>query len=96
MPKQTHAQQLATRFAKLGYNDIAPASRHAVKRLLLDYLGVALAGSQSESGEIAREFAHKHGGGTQSQLFGDKGKASMTAAAFANAIAWSVSETVPI
>ena len=57
MPKQTHAQQLATRFAKLGYNDIAPASRHAVKRLLLDYLGVALAGSQSESGVIARRFA---------------------------------------
>ena len=86
MTTQTHAQQLANRFAKLNYNDLTPESRHAVKRLLLDYLGVALAGSQSESGEIAREFARLHGAGKQSQLFGDKGRASMTAAAFANAI----------
>ena len=66
------------------------ATRHSVKRLLLDYLGVALAGSQSESGVIARRFAREQGSGAQSQLFGDlfgnKGKASMTAAAFANAI----------
>ena len=83
---QTLAQQVANRFAKLSYNSLPAASRHAVKRLLLDYLGVALAGSQSESGEIARHFALKHGSGNQSQLFGDKGRASMTAAAFANAI----------
>lgn len=83
---QTLAQQVAARYAKLSYNSLPAASRHAVKRLLLDYLGVALAGSQSESGEIAREFARLHGAGKQSQLFGDKGRASMTAAAFANAI----------
>ncbi|MBM3343803.1 MAG: MmgE/PrpD family protein [Betaproteobacteria bacterium] len=86
MPQPTLATQVAHRFAKLSYNNLPAAARHAVKRLLLDYLGVALAGSQSESGEIAREFALKHGGGTQSQLFGDKGRASITAAAFANAI----------
>ena len=44
MTTQTHAQQLANRFAKLNYNNLTPESRHAVKRLLLDYLGVALAG----------------------------------------------------
>jgi 2-methylcitrate dehydratase PrpD len=82
----TLAQQTAARFAKLSYSSLPAASRHAVKRLLLDYLGVALAGSQSESGEIARHFACLHGSGRQSQLFGDKGRASMTAAAFANAI----------
>jgi len=86
MTQQTHAQQLATRFAKLGYNDIAPASRHAVKRLLLDYLGVALAGSQSESGRIARRFAREHGGKGEARLIGDKAKSTMTSAAFANAI----------
>ena len=58
---QTLAQQVAARYAKLSYNSLPAASRHAVKRLLLDYLGVALAGSQSESGEIAREFARLHG-----------------------------------
>ncbi len=83
---QTIAQQLAQRFAKLSYNDLAPESRHAVKRLLLDYLGVAIAGSQSESGLIARRFAREHGGKGEARLIGDKGKSSMTAAAFANAI----------
>jgi 2-methylcitrate dehydratase PrpD len=86
MTQQTHARQLATRFAKLGYNDITPASRHAVKRLLLDYLGVALAGSQSESGHIARRFAREQGGKTGAQLIGDKAKSSMATTAFANAI----------
>ncbi len=89
MTQQTHAQQLAARFAKLGYNDITPASRHAVKRLLLDYLGVALAGSQSESGEIARRFAREQGatsGKAGAQLIGDKARSSMATSAFANAI----------
>ena len=87
--QQTHAQQLATRFAKLSYNDITPASRHAVKRLLLDYIGVALAGSQSESGHIARRFAREQGAtGTKTgaQLIGDNAKSSMATTAFANAI----------
>jgi 2-methylcitrate dehydratase PrpD len=83
---QTLAQQLAQRFAKLSYNDLTPESRHAVKRLLLDYTGVALAGSQSESGVIARRFARGHGGKSESRLIGDSGKSSMTATAFANAI----------
>ena len=86
MTQQTHAQQLAARFAKLSYNDITPASRHAVKRLLLDYLGVALAGSQSESGHIARRFAREQGGKSGAQLIGDKAKSSMATSAFANAI----------
>ncbi|MEQ1774103.1 MAG: MmgE/PrpD family protein [Burkholderiales bacterium] len=86
MTQQTHAQQLATRFAKLSYNEIAPASRHAVKRLLLDYLGVALAGSQSESGVIARRFAREQGGKSGAQLIGDSAKSSMATTAFANAI----------
>jgi 2-methylcitrate dehydratase PrpD len=86
MTKQTHAQQLANRFSKLSYNDIEPASRHAVKRLLLDYLGVALAGSQSESGHIARRFAREQGGKSGAQLIGDSAKSSMATTAFANAI----------
>lgn len=86
MAQQTHAQKLANRFSKLGYNDIAPESRHAVKRLLLDYLGVALAGSQSESGLIARRFAREQGGKTGAQLIGDSAKSSMATTAFANAI----------
>ena len=86
MTTQTHAQKLAARFAKLAYNDIGPESRHAVKRLLLDYLGVALAGSQSESGHIARRFAREQGGKSGAQLIGDNAKSSMATTAFANAI----------
>ncbi len=86
MTQQTHARQLATRFSKQTYNDIAPASRHAVKRLLLDYLGVALAGSQSESGRIARRFAREQGGKSGARLIGDNAKSSMATTAFANAI----------
>jgi 2-methylcitrate dehydratase PrpD len=83
---QTIAQQLAQRFAKLSYNDLTPESRHAVKRLLLDYTGVALAGSQSESGVIARRFAREQGGKSGAQLIGDGAKTSMATTAFANAI----------
>ena len=53
----TYAEKLAARFAGLKYNDLPENTRHGVKRLLLDYLGVALGGSQTESGEVARAFA---------------------------------------
>jgi 2-methylcitrate dehydratase PrpD len=86
MQPQTYAQQLAARFAALRYNDIAPASREAVKKLLLDYLGVALAGSQTESGKIARRFAKEHGGKAQARLIGDNARVDITTASFANAI----------
>jgi 2-methylcitrate dehydratase PrpD len=86
MQKQTYAQQLAARFTALTLNDIEPPSRHAVKRLLMDYLGVALAGSQSESGEIARRFAKEHGAKPQARLIGDTARVDSTVAAFANAI----------
>ena len=58
---RTLAMQIAARHARLSYNQVPAASRHAMKRLLLDYLGVAIAGSQTESGEIAREFATRQG-----------------------------------
>ncbi|HSQ05083.1 MAG TPA: MmgE/PrpD family protein, partial [Burkholderiales bacterium] len=86
MAQQTYAQQLAARFTALSLNQIDDKSRAAVKRLLMDYLGVALAGSQSESGRIARKFAIEHGGKAQARLIGDNARVPMTAAAFANAI----------
>ena len=47
MKTKTYAHQLAARFSALTLNQIDAPSRTAVKRLLMDYLGVALAGSQS-------------------------------------------------
>lgn len=86
MEQKTYAHQLATRFSALSLGDIKPDSRAAVKRLLMDYLGVALAGSQTESGRIARRFAKAHGGKPQARLIGDNARVPMTAAALANAI----------
>lgn len=83
---QTYAQQLAKRFAALKLKDVDAPSRTAVKKLLMDYLGVALAGSQSESGRIARRFAKEHGAAPQARLIGDGARVDITAAAFANAI----------
>ena len=83
---KTYAAKLAARFAGMRYNDLPEASRHAVKRLLLDYLGVAVGGSQTESGKVARAFALDQGGKGQSRVIGDHARVSMTNAAFANAI----------
>jgi 2-methylcitrate dehydratase PrpD len=82
----TLAVKLAEHHAKLNYRQIPEAGRHAMKRLLLDYIGVAIAGSQSESGVIAREFAAQQGKAAESTLIGGNGRVPMAAAAFANAI----------
>lgn len=84
--KPTIAAQLAAHHASLSYRQITPEGRHAMKRLLLDYIGVAIAGSQSESGVIAREFAAQQGKAAQATLIGGHGRVPMAAAAFANAI----------
>jgi 2-methylcitrate dehydratase PrpD len=82
----TYAQKLAERFTRLSYRQIPQESRHAVKRLLLDYLGVAAAGSQTESGAVAREFAGLQGAASEATLIGGSGRVPMAAASFANAI----------
>src|SRR5207253_465277 len=73
-------------FAGMKYNDLPENSRHGVKRLLMDYLGVAVGGSQTESGKVARAFAKDQGGKGPARLVGDNARVSMTSAAFANAI----------
>ena len=86
MTEATASRRLAARFSRFGLDDIPEGSREAVKRLLLDYLGVALAGSQSESGEVARKFGREHGGQPQARLVGDGSQVDITVAAFVNAI----------
>ena len=63
-PDRTLARKLAEHHVRLTYSRIPAGSRHAMKRLLLDYIGVAIAGSQTESGVIAREFATLQGKAT--------------------------------
>lgn len=86
MTERTHAEKLAVKFSSLRHGSLPADSRHAVKRLLLDYLGVAVAGSRTESGKIARRFATEQGGKAQARLVGDSARVPMANAAFANAI----------
>ena len=83
---KTIAEQLAAHFEAFGNQALTDANRKAVKRLLLDYLGVALAGSQTESGEVARAFALSVEGRSDATLIGGSGRAPAMMAAFANAI----------
>ncbi len=83
---RTLAAQLAAHHSRLSYRQVPEASRHAMKRLLLDYLGVAIAGSQTESGVIAREFAKLQGKAPEATLIGGRERVPMAAAGFANAI----------
>jgi 2-methylcitrate dehydratase PrpD len=82
----TIATRLAQHFHQFDYRQLPDASRHAVKRLLLDYLGVAIAGSQTESGHAARMFAQCGNAKGGSTLIGDSARVPAPLAAFANAI----------
>lgn len=84
--KPTLADRLGDHFRAFDYARLPEASRRAVKRLLLDYLGVAIAGSQTESGEVARKFAAITGGHAEASLVGGERRVPAMQAAFANAI----------
>jgi 2-methylcitrate dehydratase PrpD len=82
----TASAQLAARFRGFTYDSLPPSTVQGLKRLLLDYLGVAIAGSRSDSGSIAREFALLDGGTPQATVIGDTRLATAAQAAFANGI----------
>lgn len=82
----TLADQLGAHFSRFQYADLTADTRKAVKRLLLDYLGVAVSGSQTESGKVARAFAAVTGGHAEATLIGGTGRVPAMQAAFANAI----------
>jgi len=82
----TLAERLADHFTRFDDTRLPEASRSAVKRLLLDYIGVAIAGSQTESGEIARAFGAVTGGKAEATLIGGNLRVPAMQAAFANAI----------
>jgi len=81
------SSRLVARFSGMRYSGLSAESRTAVKRLLLDYLGVAIGGSRSESGEIASAFVKADGGRAEASVIGDGARVPVGAAAFANAIA---------
>ncbi len=82
----TYAEQLADHFGAFEHHTLTSETRKAVKRLLLDYIGVAVAGSQTGSGIAARRYAASMGGHEQASLIGGQGKAPAMLAALANAV----------
>ncbi|WIY53172.1 MmgE/PrpD family protein [Devosia sp. YIM 151766] len=82
----TVAEQLGRHFSGLDYDAIPAAEIEKAKRLVLDYFGVAIAGSQTTSGAIARKFASECAGRPVATLIGSSDRSSAPDAAFANAI----------
>ncbi|WP_167133209.1 MmgE/PrpD family protein [Paramicrobacterium chengjingii] len=82
----TLASALAARVTSLTANDLTPDAERRLKDLVFDYLGVALRGSQAESGRIVREYVAAQGGADDSTVIGQPGRVPASQAAFANAI----------
>jgi len=83
----TPSEILANHFANISISDLPPKLIADAKTLILDYLGVGIAGSQTDSGAIAARFAIETGGKAESTLIGHAGRVPAVHAAFANAIA---------
>jgi 2-methylcitrate dehydratase PrpD len=83
----TASELLADHFVGLRPDDLPPKLIEDAKTLVLDYLGVALAGSQTDSGSIAARFAAETGGAGEATIVGDGRLVPAVHAAFANAIA---------
>ena len=83
---QTASEVLADHFVALDVADIPTKLIDDAKTLVLDYLGVALAGSQTDSGRISRRFVVETGGYPEATLIGDGRRVPAVHAALANAI----------
>ncbi|MCZ6876310.1 MAG: MmgE/PrpD family protein [bacterium] len=66
------------------YDDIAAEAFRLSKRLVLDWLGTALAGYAEEGGQIVTEYVREMGGTPESTLIGSGCKSSAASTAFAN------------
>lgn len=83
---------IARDFAKYFHNEfkfenIPATTIEGIKVLLMDYLGVALKGTQTETGKITREYFTEKGGRQEATLFDSNTKLPAESVAFANAVA---------
>lgn len=82
----TFTSELAAHFGSVTHAGLPKANLHEMKRLILDFLGVALNGSRTDSGRIAGEFAVELGGVAESTVLGRTERVPAVHAAFANAV----------
>jgi 2-methylcitrate dehydratase PrpD len=83
----TLTEELADVLVRRTVEDLGSEPRQEAKRLLLDFLGVAIAGSQMSTGRISSRFAVELGGPAEATLAGGGTRVAAVHAAFANAIA---------
>jgi 2-methylcitrate dehydratase PrpD len=72
--------------SELKFEDIPREVIERAKRQILDVIGVALAGSTQEVGQIALRFVERTGGTPECAVWGTKVRSSAPQAAFANGI----------
>jgi 2-methylcitrate dehydratase len=79
--------EILARYATtLTYRDLTPTTVHEVKRKLIDALGCALGGYDSEPSVIARRLAAARTGAPAARVLGDNHRTTPEMAAFANAV----------
>lgn len=81
----TISERLAEHFSGLKWEQVPKDKGQVLKHLILDYLGVAAAGSRTESGSVASAYALT-GGVPEATVITAGAKTSMGQAALANAI----------
>ncbi len=78
------SQELARFVVETKFEDLPEAVVHEAKRTLLDSVGCALAGIQTDKGRISIALARRLGGPPESSIIGIGDKVSCSSAAFAN------------
>lgn len=82
----TAARQLAQHFSSVSPESLPEVPMHEMHRLLLDFLGVAISGSQTDTGVIAAEVMASVEGAPQATLVVRGDKIPAMNAAFSNAV----------
>lgn len=84
----TIAREYANYFCNnFSYEKIPEKTKHNVKVLMMDYLGVAVKGTTTVTGRITREYFSEKGGKPEATLFNSNIKLPAESTAFSNAVA---------
>ena len=86
LPDTSASTQLASFVSDLTFSDIPPSIVNKAKAALLDTIGCAIAGIDSEATRAALSVVHTLGGTSESSILGYLEKTSSANAAFINAI----------
>lgn len=78
------AQQLADFVTQVDYDDLPQAVAHEAKRVILDSMGCALSGMDTQKGSLAIKLSQRLGGPPEACIIGTQDRVSCAQAAFAN------------